>query len=103
MVDLNTLVSSSSGIQLVEAVQINDRGEIAAQGPDTNGNNHAVLLIPCDENHPGVEGCDYDLVDAKTAAAQSTARPYVPSATQRTPQSRRSNRYHVRGPESPSQ
>ena len=70
VVDLNTLVPPNSGIQLVEGVQINDRGEIAVQGPDANGNNHAVLLIPCDENHPGVEGCDYSIVEV-TAAGTS--------------------------------
>jgi probable HAF family extracellular repeat protein len=67
LVDLNTLVLPNSGIQLVEDQQINDRGEIAVEGPDANGNNHAVILIPCDENHPGVEGCDYSMVDASTA------------------------------------
>jgi hypothetical protein len=58
---------------LVEAQQINDRGEIAVEGPDANGNNHAVLLIPCDENHAGVEACDYSLVDASTASQVSPA------------------------------
>jgi len=73
IVDLNALIPPNSGIQLVEAQQINDRGEIAAEGPDANGNNHAVLLIPCDGNHPGVEGCDYSVVDA--AALQPSAPP----------------------------
>ena len=64
LVDLNTLVSPHSGIQLTEVQQINDRGEIAAEGQDANGNNHAVLLVPCDEHHPDVDGCDYSLMDA---------------------------------------
>ena len=64
MADLNTLVPPNSGLQLVEGHQINDRGEIAVGALDANGNNHSVLLIPCDENHPGVEGCDYSMVDA---------------------------------------
>jgi probable HAF family extracellular repeat protein len=68
MVDLNTLVSFNSGIQLFEAGQINDRGEIAVDGVDANGHLHAVLLIPCDENHSGVEGCDYSLVDTSATA-----------------------------------
>jgi probable HAF family extracellular repeat protein len=99
IVDLNTLVPPNSGIQLVEAQQINDHGEIAAEGPDANGNNHAVLLIPCDENHPGVEGCDYSMVDAATAT-KSPAPRSVPSGTQRSSQSRWSNRYHMRGMQS---
>jgi probable HAF family extracellular repeat protein len=96
MVDMNTLVPPNSGIQLVEAQQINDRGEIAVQGTDVSGNQHAVLLIPCDENHSGVEGCDYSMVDAATAA-QRAERPYVPRAPQRLTQSRRSKGYHFPG------
>jgi probable HAF family extracellular repeat protein len=72
-VDLDTLIPSGSGLQMYEADQINDRGEIVAQGVDASGNNHAVLLIPCDENHSGVEGCDYSLVDAATASRVSPA------------------------------
>jgi probable HAF family extracellular repeat protein len=97
MVDLNALIPPNPGIQLVEAVQINDRGEIAVEGMEANGDFHAVLLIPCDENHPGVHGCDYSMIHAETAAAQSAARPYVPSTTQNLSRSRRSNRYHMRG------
>jgi probable HAF family extracellular repeat protein len=93
MVDLNTLVSSSSGIQLHEALQINNRGEIAGNGVDANGNNHAVLLIPCDENHAGVEGCDYSMVDA-SATAQSAAPRYIPNSTPRPVHPSRSNRFH---------
>jgi uncharacterized membrane protein len=100
IVDLNTLVPPGSGLQLVEAHQINDRGEIAIGAVDVNGNNHAVLLIPCDENHPGVEGCDYSMVDA-TRVAQSAASAYHPSTVpKRASHSRWSNRYHMPGMQS---
>jgi uncharacterized membrane protein len=102
IVDLNTLVPSNSGLQLNEAGQINDRGEISINSSDANGNNHSVVLIPCDENHPGVEGCDYSMVDAASAAAQSAARPYVPSTTQNLSRSRWGNRYPMRGLQAPS-
>lgn len=68
VVDLNTLLPPGSGLQLLEADQVNDLGEISVQGTDANGNNHVVLLIPCDDNHRGVEGCDYNMVDATTAS-----------------------------------
>jgi probable HAF family extracellular repeat protein len=99
MVDLSTLVSPGSGLQFSEVEQINDRGEIAVQGPDANGNNHAVLLIPCDENHPGIEGCDYSLVDPSAAVPQTI--PAVRNASGRTLPPllmRRMSRYHLSGP-----
>jgi len=97
IVDLNTLVPPNSGLQMYESLQINDRGEITANAKDSNGNNHSVLLIPCDENHPGVEGCDYSLVDAATATARSAGYLHVPDTTQRQPRSRSPNRYRMPG------
>jgi len=94
MVNLMTLLPPNTGVDLAEADQINDRGEIAASGSDASGNYHAVLLVPCDENHPDVEGCDYSMVDA-TTATQSPAPRYVPSGTQHQSQWRRTNRYHL--------
>lgn len=78
MVDLNTLVPPNSDLLLIGALSINDRGEIAGQGLTSAGDNHPFLLIPCDENHPGVEGCDYSMVDASLAAS-------VPAATVQPP------------------
>ncbi|MGP8094723.1 MAG: hypothetical protein ACLP72_15545 [Candidatus Sulfotelmatobacter sp.] len=92
--DLNTLIPPGSALYLLSPDSINDRGEIAGTGVDANGNEHAFLLIPCDENHPGVEGCDYSMVDA-TSATQSPAPRYEPSGTQRPSQWRRTNRYHI--------
>ena len=89
MVDLNTLIPTGSGLQLTEGHQINDRGEIAIGALDANGNNHAVLLIPCDENHPGVEGCDYGVVDANavspTDRGRTTQRPSARISNGRLP------------------
>ncbi len=64
IVDLNTLVSSGSELSLYWAPYIDDEGIIGAFGSLPNGDSHAVLLIPCDENHPNIEGCDYSLFDA---------------------------------------
>ena len=46
MVDLNTLITSASNIHVVDAVNINDRGEILAQGLTPDGSERAVLLVP---------------------------------------------------------
>jgi probable HAF family extracellular repeat protein len=71
--DLNALVPPGSALYLLNADTVNDRGEIAGTGVDASGNQHAFLLIPCDGNHPGVEGCDYGLVDAAEAAREVPA------------------------------
>jgi len=74
MVDLNTLVSSSAGLSVAGAIEINDRGEIVGSACD-DGNCYAMLLIPCDQNHPNIEGCDYRFVSTDDLAHASTAWP----------------------------
>jgi probable HAF family extracellular repeat protein len=64
MTDLNTLIQPGTGYQLTNAININDRGEILAKAaplgftPNDDADlGHLALLIPCDENHPGLD-CD---------------------------------------------
>jgi hypothetical protein len=64
LVDLNALVPPSTPYYIFTTSFISDRGEIAAFGSPANGDMHALLLIPCDEEHPDVEGCDYSQVEA---------------------------------------
>jgi len=66
MADLNTLIPAGSGIQLTNAFNINDRGEILARAAplgitpnDDHDLGHLALLIPCDGSHPNVDDCDY--------------------------------------------
>ena len=57
MVDLNTLIPSDSGLQLTNAFNINDRGEILAKSVplgvspiDDEDLGHVVLLVPCERD-----------------------------------------------------
>jgi probable HAF family extracellular repeat protein len=98
-VDLNSLVPSGSGVDLVAGYWANDRGEIVAAGipPSCDVSApcaHAYVLIPCDENHPGVEGCDYSTVE-ETAIPYSPARRDLGVGTQSPKQSWRLNRRHI--------
>ena len=73
MIDLNTLVLAGSGAVLYEADNLNERGEIVASGLPAGCNDrfscgHIFLLIPCDDGHSNVEGCDYSMVDASAEA-----------------------------------
>jgi probable HAF family extracellular repeat protein len=82
MVDLNTLIPENSGAPLYEASNINERGEIVAGGlpvgcGDPSSCGHAYLLIPCDEEHPDIEGCDYGMIGVD-ASIRTNAVPVVP-------------------------
>jgi probable HAF family extracellular repeat protein len=89
IVDLNMLIPPKSPLYLLYGYTINNRGEIAVNGRDARGIEQAALLIPCDEDHSGLEGCDYDTVDAETAAqvspAQITGRSAPASGTKLAP------------------
>jgi probable HAF family extracellular repeat protein len=67
IVDLNTLTLKPV-LQLLFALFIDDKGEIAALGLLENGDVHAALLIPCDEGHADIEGCDYSPMEVSTVA-----------------------------------
>jgi probable HAF family extracellular repeat protein len=78
MLDLNTLIPPNSGVQLLEAININDRGEILAISvplgaiPNTDMG-RLVLLVPCDAESD--EGC------RGSAEAQSTILPSSGAST----------------------
>ena len=84
MVDLNSLIPPNASLELTFAFAINDSGEIVGTGlpsgcaPDQiEFCGHAFVLIPCDEKHPGIEGCDYSMVEARAVASAPPASPEV--------------------------
>ena len=108
MVDLNSLVPLDSPLQLFAAFNINDQGEIVGGGmphsctnSDTCPDNHAFLLIPCDQYHPGIQNCDYSLVETDTAAWTSAEQPAIPQE-QPAPDQRNPIRPSRRGLRTPS-
>ena len=83
MLNLTGLILPGSNVIFDDPTFINDRGEIVGNGLLPNGDQHAVLLIPCDDDHPNVEGCDYSMVDASVAQSNNSA----PRPVAVTPQS----------------
>jgi probable HAF family extracellular repeat protein len=81
MVDLNTLALPGSGLHLADARLINDRGEIVCTGVLANGDLHAVLLIPVDDDGKANRGA---------VATPSLSPHYVPRGTERRAVSPRS-------------
>jgi hypothetical protein len=77
MIDLNTVIPPGSGLQLTNALNINDRGEILAKSipagitpVDDEDLGHLVLLVPCEEDRG-------DCVNVLASA--SSREPAVPA------------------------
>jgi probable HAF family extracellular repeat protein len=80
MIDLNTLVRPDSKVQLVSAPDISDRGEITALGTLPNGDSHAFLLVPCDDDHSREKECEEE-APGTTTLHNSSAAVSVSGAT----------------------
>ena len=109
MIDLNTVISANSPLQLVVAYGINDRGEIVGEGvppgvPPANysSQGHAFLLIPCDENH-GDSECEGEGEGTGVGRGETNPRPNVvlPENVRKMLRQRLGSRYHIRGLDTP--
>jgi hypothetical protein len=52
MTNLNTIIPAGSPLFLMEALSINDRGQIAGFGRLANGEHRGFVLTPSEENAP---------------------------------------------------
>jgi probable HAF family extracellular repeat protein len=70
-IDLNSLVPGPpfSPLYLINAFAISDRGEVVGQGLASNGELHAFLAVPCDEDHVDAAPCNDDEVATELDAS----------------------------------
>jgi probable HAF family extracellular repeat protein len=87
MRDLNKLIPAGSGLQLTNAININDRGEILAksvalgvQPIDDEDLGHIVLLIPCDTG----AGCSSEMFENTEDPPSSSTLRGAPAETRRS-------------------
>jgi probable HAF family extracellular repeat protein len=110
MIDLNTLIPANSGLELQDAIDINERGEIAGLGAPSGCDfvetcGLGYVLIPCGE---GTQGCGGDAQGSATATPNSPVpiTNNITMSTQGRPtrneavatwRARMAQRYHIPG------
>jgi probable HAF family extracellular repeat protein len=91
VIDLNTLVPSGTDLKLTEAKSINDRGEIVGTALLPNGQEHAFLLIPREDNSDGEDddiaarGSEGSGSDAAVAAVEGANNALRSGPTAKAP------------------
>jgi hypothetical protein len=79
MADLSALIKpGSTSLTVFFANDINSRGEIAAEAVNANGQQRAVLLIPCNAQHADNKGCAGGSNNATAALAAFHPHPPWP-------------------------
>jgi probable HAF family extracellular repeat protein len=96
ILDLNTLIPPGASLHLQWAKDINDRGEIAGSGLDTDGNVHDFLLIPCAPDN--TSDCQEEIVGTTET---TEARPALLTQQAQLANPRNSIRQMLRGRLSP--
>jgi probable HAF family extracellular repeat protein len=103
MTDLNALLPPGSSLTpWGDGAFINDRGEIAGVRVLPDGDLHAFLLIPCDEND-GDSECDDEGRGTEVARGEISERPNVvlPESVRKVLQRPQGPRSHIRGFDTP--
>jgi probable HAF family extracellular repeat protein len=86
MTDLNALLPPGSSLTPEgDGAVINDRGEIAEMGVLPDGDIHAFLLVPCDENHQDIKDCDFSEVEESASAIRVGSQPVEQNPTTASP------------------
>jgi probable HAF family extracellular repeat protein len=89
-IDLNTLIPPNSSLQLTNANNINEQGEIAGSGVpagcqpahvDTCG--HTYLLIPCGHGHADGKECEDNPGNSAPPTQRPTVMPHSPAPNER--------------------
>lgn len=100
VIDLNTVIPADSPWFLIEALGINDRGQIAGYAFNSGTREvHGFLATPCEGDNANTGGCQNP-----AAAGGSTREPrniVLPENVRRLLQQRRAQRYHIPGLEAP--
>jgi probable HAF family extracellular repeat protein len=99
MTDLNTLIPPNSPLFLLEALSINDRGQIAGFGQLSDGEHRGFLLTPCYEHHDDDQGCEDEGEGTAVVRGETNQRPNVvfPEDVRRMLHQRLGSRYHIPG------
>jgi probable HAF family extracellular repeat protein len=97
MVDLNTLIPHDSPFHLYSTSFVDDRGVIAAFGSLANGDRHALLLIPCDEDHGDSECEDEGEGTGVVRGETNQELNVLPENVRKLLRQRMARRYHIRG------
>ena len=87
MIELNTFVPPGSDLTITDGETINDRGEIAGSGMLPNGDFHAVVLLPCEDQHGNSKGCR-NADQHANATSNGPAPSTLPAATAAQPKLR---------------
>jgi probable HAF family extracellular repeat protein len=81
LLDLNAFVPPTSKLHVIVSKYINDRGMITGAGVLPNGDEHAVLFIPCNDNGHDCRGGSQGVRAGATGRRVSSPRELPPAQT----------------------